>query len=112
MRRLLLWEKTKDVLASSSVREWSVRSLISFLSNRGVTQIVLGFSLIAGLIAAAVLLSAFSIGRLGTPQGGGGEQKKQEVTLQCYYWQFSFAQPKLPRKESWNGGRCINTGDW
>jgi hypothetical protein len=77
MRWILLWKNSKDMLASSSVREESVRSLITFLSNRGVTQVVLGFSLIAGLIAAAVLLPTFSIGRLGTPQGRGGEQKKQ-----------------------------------
>jgi hypothetical protein len=53
MRWILLWKNSKDMLASSSVREGSIRGVISFLSNRGAAQIVLGFSLIAELIAAA-----------------------------------------------------------
>jgi hypothetical protein len=77
MHWILLWKNPKEMLASSA-SEASIRSLISFLDNRGVSQFVLGLSLIAGLIAAAVVLCVLSIGKLVAQQGEGESRKTRE----------------------------------
>ena len=55
-------------------------------TRRGVSTIIAALLLIAIAVAAAVLLYVFSIGLLGSLQGGGGQQVKQQLILEAYNW--------------------------
>jgi len=55
-------------------------------SRRGVSVIIAALLLIAISVAAAVLLYVFSIGLMGSLQGGGGQQVKQQLIMSAYNW--------------------------
>jgi len=55
-------------------------------NNRAVSQVIAALLLIAIAVAAAVLVYVFSIGLLGSLQGGGGQQVKQQLILEAYDW--------------------------
>jgi FlaG/FlaF family flagellin (archaellin) len=55
-------------------------------SKRGVSVIIAALLLIAIAVAAAVLLYVFSIGLLGSLQGSGGQQTKEQLILEAYNW--------------------------
>lgn len=55
-------------------------------SRRGVSVIIAALLLIAIAVAAAVLLYVFSIGLLGSLQGGGGQQTKEQLIVEAYSW--------------------------
>lgn len=55
-------------------------------TNRGVSVIIAALLLIAIAVAAAVLLYVFSIGLLGSLQGSGGQQTKQQLIMEAYNW--------------------------
>lgn len=56
-------------------------------TNRGVSVIIASLLLIAIAVAAAVLLYVFSIGLIGSLQGSGGQQVKDQVIMEAYNWQ-------------------------
>jgi FlaG/FlaF family flagellin (archaellin) len=58
-------------------------------SKRGVSVIIAALLLIAIAVAAAVLLYVFSIGLLGSLQGSGGQQTKQQLVMEAYDWTAS-----------------------
>ncbi len=55
-------------------------------TNRGISTIIAALLLIAIAIAAGVLLYVFSIGLIGSLQGNGGQQTKDQVILEAYSW--------------------------
>jgi flagellin-like protein len=55
-------------------------------NNRAVSQVIAALLLIAIAVAAAVLVYVFSIGLLGSLQGSGGQQMKEQVILEAYNW--------------------------
>lgn len=55
-------------------------------TRRGVSVIIAALLLIAIAVAAAVLLYVFSIGLMGSLQGGGGQQVKQQLIMAAYNW--------------------------
>ena len=55
-------------------------------NNRAVSQVIAALLLIAIAVAAAVLVYVFSIGLLGSLQGGGGQQVKQQLIVEAYDW--------------------------
>jgi len=55
-------------------------------TNRGISTIIAALLLIAIAIAAGVLLYVFSMGLMGTLQGSGGQQVKDEVIMEAYQW--------------------------
>jgi flagellin-like protein len=55
-------------------------------NNRAVSQVIAALLLIAIAVAAAILVYVFSIGLLGSLQGGGGQQVKEQVILEAYNW--------------------------
>jgi len=58
-------------------------------TNRGISTIIAALLLIAIAIAAGVLLYVFSIGLIGSLQGSGGQQVKDQVIMEAYNWQGS-----------------------
>jgi flagellin-like protein len=58
-------------------------------TNRGISTIIAALLLIAIAIAAGVLLYVFSIGLIGSLQGSGGQQVKDQVIMEAYNWQTS-----------------------
>ena len=56
-------------------------------TNRGISTIIAALLLIAVAIAAGVLLYVFSIGLIGSLQGSGGQQVKDQVIMEAYNWQ-------------------------
>jgi flagellin-like protein len=55
-------------------------------TNRGISTIIAALLLIAIAIAAGVLLYVFSIGLIGSLQGSGGQQVKDQVIMEAYQW--------------------------
>jgi flagellin-like protein len=55
-------------------------------SSRGVSQVIAALLLIAIAVAAAVLLYVFAIGLLGSLGTGGGQQTKEQVIMEAYYF--------------------------
>jgi flagellin-like protein len=55
-------------------------------TNRGISTIIAALLLIAIAIAAGVLLYVFSIGLIGSLQGSGGQQTKDQVIMEAYAW--------------------------
>ena len=55
-------------------------------TNRGISTIIAALLLIAIAIAAGVLLYVFSIGLIGSLQGSGGQQVKDQVIMEAYSW--------------------------
>jgi flagellin-like protein len=55
-------------------------------TNRGISTIIAALLLIAIAIAAGVLLYVFSMGLMGSLQGSGGQQVKDQVILEAYQW--------------------------
>jgi flagellin-like protein len=55
-------------------------------NNRAVSQVIAALLLIAIAVAAAILVYVFSIGLLGSLQGGGGQQVKEQVIAEAYNW--------------------------
>jgi flagellin-like protein len=55
-------------------------------TRRGVSSIIAALLLIAIAVAAGVLLYVFSIGLLGSLQGTGGQQTKDQVIMEAYSW--------------------------
>jgi flagellin-like protein len=55
-------------------------------TNRGISTIIAALLLIAIAIAAGVLLYVFSIGLIGSLQGSGGQQTKDQVIMEAYQW--------------------------
>ena len=58
-------------------------------NNRAVSQVIAALLLIAIAVAAAILVYVFSIGLLGSLQGGGGQQVKEQVIMEAYNWSGS-----------------------
>jgi len=58
-------------------------------TNRGISTIIAALLLIAIAIAAGVLLYVFSMGLIGSLQGTGGQQAKDQVIMEAYNWQTS-----------------------
>jgi flagellin-like protein len=55
-------------------------------TNRGISTIIAALLLIAIAIAAGVLLYVFSIGLIGSLQGNGGQQTKDQLIMEAYSW--------------------------
>ena len=55
-------------------------------TNKGISTIIAALLLIAIAIAAGVLLYVFSIGLIGSLQGSGGQQTKDQVIMEAYQW--------------------------
>jgi flagellin-like protein len=55
-------------------------------TNRGISTIIAALLLIAIAVAAGVLLYVFSIGLIGSLQGTGGQQVKDEMIMEAYQW--------------------------
>jgi len=55
-------------------------------TNRGISTIIAALLLIAIAIAAGVLLYVFSIGLIGSLQGSGGQQVKDQLIMEAYKW--------------------------
>jgi flagellin-like protein len=55
-------------------------------NNRAVSQVIAALLLIAIAVAAAILVYVFSIGLLGSLQGSGGQQVKEQVIMEAYNW--------------------------
>jgi flagellin-like protein len=55
-------------------------------NNRAVSQVIAALLLIAIAVAAAILVYVFSIGLLGSLQGGGGQQVKEQLIMEAYTW--------------------------
>ncbi len=55
-------------------------------NNRAVSNIIAALLLIAIAVAAAVLLYVFSIGLLGSLGSSGGQQTKEQLTLEAFSW--------------------------
>ena len=55
-------------------------------TNRGISTIIAALLLIAIAIAAGVLLYVFSMGLIGSLQGSGGQQTKDQVIMEAYQW--------------------------
>jgi len=55
-------------------------------TNRGISTIIAALLLIAIAIAAGVLLYVFSMGLIGSLQGTGGQQTKDQVIMEAYQW--------------------------
>jgi len=55
-------------------------------TNKGISTIIAALLLIAIAIAAGVLLYVFSIGLIGSLQGSGGQQVKDQVIMEAYNW--------------------------
>lgn len=55
-------------------------------TNRGISTIIAALLLIAIAIAAGVLLYVFAIGLIGSLQGSGGQQVKDQVIMEAYSW--------------------------
>ena len=55
-------------------------------NNRAISQVIAALLLIAIAVAAAILVYVFSIGLLGSLQGGGGQQTKQQLIMEAYNW--------------------------
>jgi flagellin-like protein len=58
-------------------------------TNRGISTIIAALLLIAIAIAAGVLLYVFSMGLIGSLQGTGGQQTKDQLIMEAYNWQTS-----------------------
>jgi flagellin-like protein len=58
-------------------------------SRRGVSQVIAALLLIAIAVAAAVLLYVFAIGLLGSLASSGGQQTKQQVIMEAYFFSGS-----------------------
>ena len=58
-------------------------------TNRGISTIIAALLLIAIAIAAGVLLYVFSMGLIGSLQGSGGQQTKDQVIMEAYQWPVS-----------------------
>ncbi len=54
--------------------------------NRAISQVIAALLLIAIAVAAAILVYVFSIGLLGSLQGGGGQQVKNQLIMEAYTW--------------------------
>ncbi len=55
-------------------------------TNRGISTIIAALLLIAIAIAAGVLLYVFSMGLIGSLQGSGGQQTKDQLIMEAYQW--------------------------
>jgi flagellin-like protein len=55
-------------------------------TNRGISTIIAALLLIAIAIAAGVLLYVFSMGLIGSLQGTGGQQTKDQIVMEAYQW--------------------------
>jgi flagellin-like protein len=55
-------------------------------TNRGISTIIAALLLIAIAIAAGVLLYVFSMGLIGSLQGSGGQQVKDQIIMEAYQW--------------------------
>ena len=65
-------------------------------NNRAVSQVIAALLLIAIAVAAAILVYVFSIGLLGSLQGGGCTQVKDQVIMEAYVWgTISSSYPQL-----------------
>ena len=58
-------------------------------TNRGISTIIAALLLIAIAIAAGVLLYVFSMGLIGSLQGTGGQQTKDQLIMEAYQWTTS-----------------------
>jgi flagellin-like protein len=55
-------------------------------TNRGISTIIAALLLIAIAIAAGVLLYVFAMGLIGSLQGTGGQQTKDQVIMEAFQW--------------------------
>jgi len=80
-------------------------------TNRGISTIIAALLLIAIAIAAGVLLYVFSIGLIGSLQGSGGQQVKDQVIMEAYNWQTATSLVLNLRN---TGSSTVNLGiaDW
>lgn len=75
------------IVTSTSRQRSSVMSGASrFLGSRGVSQVIAALLLIAIVVAAAVLLYAYSLGLSGRLGSGGGQQIAERLILAAYRW--------------------------
>jgi len=80
-------------------------------TNRGISTIIAALLLIAIAIAAGVLLYVFSMGLIGSLQGSGGQQTKDQLIMEAYQWPASGATyPTLTLNLRNTGASSINIG--
>jgi flagellin-like protein len=77
-------------------------------TNRGISTIIAALLLIAIAIAAGVLLYVFSMGLIGSLQGSGGQQVKDQLVMEAYQWPSTFGTLTLDLRNT--GSSTINIG--
>jgi len=77
-------------------------------TNRGISTIIAALLLIAIAIAAGVLLYVFSMGLIGSLQGTGGQQTKDQLIMEAYQWPSAFGTLTLNLRNT--GSTNINIG--
>ena len=75
-------------------------------TNRGISTIIAALLLIAIAIAAGVLLYVFSMGLIGSLQGTGGQQTKDQLTMEAYQWATPTGPLSLNLRNT--GGTTLN----
>jgi flagellin-like protein len=75
-------------------------------TNRGISTIIAALLLIAIAIAAGVLLYVFSMGLIGSLQGTGGQQTKDQLTMEAYQWSTPAGPLVLDLRNT--GGTTLN----
>ena len=81
-------------------------------TNRGISTIIAALLLIAIAIAAGVLLYVFSIGLIGSLQGSGGQQVKDQVIMEAYNWQTTAGTLVLQLRNTGSTTVNLNTADF
>ena len=77
-------------------------------TNRGISTIIAALLLIAIAIAAGVLLYVFSMGLVGSLQGSGGQQTKDQLIMEAYQWTGTYGSLVLNLRNT--GSTSINIG--
>ena len=77
-------------------------------TNRGISTIIAALLLIAIAIAAGVLLYVFSMGLIGSLQGSGGQQTKDQLIMEAYQWGGTYSSLTLNLRNT--GSSTVNIG--
>jgi len=76
--------------------------------RRGISTIIAALLLIAIAISAGVLLYVFSIGLIGSLQGTGGQQTRDQLIMEAYDWHITSGPIKVNLRNT--DGTTINIG--